>query len=97
MRWIPAVMLLLACAGAPQRLDPKDEPAFTAVAADMAREMTAHPLSVKAPLMLEVDAPQGKFELSLKGAWRWCLDHEGDCDAGTRRYLRQAFDRLAIQ
>ncbi len=59
--------------------------------------MTELPLSVKAPLLLEVDAPQGKFELSLKGAWKWCVDHADECDAGTQRYLRQAFDRLAIQ
>lgn len=90
-------MLVAGCAAAPQRLDPTDEPAFTAVAADLAREITEDPVSVKAPLLLEVQSPKGTFELSLKGAWRWCVDHADECDKGTDRYLRQAFDRLAIQ
>ncbi len=100
MRWTFPICLCLpglACAGAPQRLDPGDEPSFTAVAADMARELTEDPVTVKSPLLLEIASPKGTFELSLKGAWQWCVDNADDCDKGTARYLRQAFDRQAIQ
>ncbi len=89
-------VLFAGCAAAPQLLDPADPAEFTAVAAEMTRAF-GEPVTVEVgePLVLLVRREADTHELSLKSAWRFCHQEPGDCDAATRRYLRQALDRLA--
>ena len=88
---------LLACGATPRTIDTASKARFTETALPMARELTPYPAKISGDLSISLEAgsgPEDVYEINLASPWDYCHKEPGDCDAGVKRFMVLAINRL---